>query len=207
MRIVVFGASGMVGTRVLAEASARGHDVVAVSRRDDSRGKVATASVDVRDGVRVRALLGTADVAVSAIRPRPGEEASVPETTTALLDAAAATGTALLLVGGAGPLASPTSPATLVIDDERFVPARWRSSAMASLAQLQVCEGHGAAWTYLSPPAILEPGTRSGVYRRGTTTLLVDDAGRSHISTEDLAVAVLDEVENPGDARHFTVAY
>lgn len=94
-----------------------------------------------------------------------------------------------------------------MIDDEQFVPAQWRSSAVASRAQLQVCESHAAAWTYLSPPAILEPGTRTGVYRRGTTTLLVDDAGRSRISAEDLSVALLDEVENPGDARHFTVAY
>jgi putative NADH-flavin reductase len=204
MRIVVFGATGMVGTRVVDEASGRGHEVVGVSRRDAGHG---AASLDVRDEVRVRALLSTADVVVGAVRPRPGEEANVPETTTALLDAAAATGTALLLVGGAGPLKSPDLSTTLVIDDERFVPAQWRSSAMASLAQLQVCEGHGAAWTYLSPPAILEPGTRTGVYRRGTTTLLVDDAGRSHISAEDLSVAVLDEVENPTGTRHFTVAY
>lgn len=63
----------MVDSRVVSEASARGHDVVAVS----------------------------------AVRPRAGEEASVPETTTALLDAAAETGTVLLLVGGAGPLSSP----------------------------------------------------------------------------------------------------
>jgi putative NADH-flavin reductase len=166
-----------------------------------------TASVDVRDRVQVRELLRTADVAVSAVRPRPGEEAGVPETTAALLDAAAETGTGLLLVGGAGPLASPTSPAKLVIDDQRFVPGQWRSSAVASLAQLQVCEGHEAAWTYLSPPAILEPGVRTGTYRRGTTTLLLDDDGTSRISAEDLAVAVLDEVENPGGVRHFTVAY
>jgi putative NADH-flavin reductase len=50
-------------------------------------------------------------------------------------------------------------------------------------------------------------GTRTGVYRRGATTLLVDEAGRSRISAEDLSVAVLDEVENPGGVRHFTVAY
>lgn len=131
----------------------------------------------------------------------------MPGTTTALLDAAAATGTGMLLVGGAGPLTSPLSPGSLVINDERFVPARWRSSAVASLAQLRVCEAHGAAWTYLSPPAILEPGTRTGTYRRGTTTLLLDDAGRSHISAEDLSAAVLDEVEDPGGVRHFTVAY
>ncbi|GHH66183.1 NAD-dependent epimerase [Promicromonospora soli] len=197
----------MVGTRVVDEASARGHDVVAVSRTGEGRSAVVTASVDVRDRVQVRELLRTADVAVSAVRPRPGEEASVPETTAALLDATAETGTRLLLVGGAGPLTSPASPALLVIDDERYVPPQWRSSAVASLAQLQVCEGHEAAWTYLSPPAILEPGLRTGTYRRGTTMLLVDGTGRSHISAEDLAVAVMDEVENPSGVRHFTVAY
>lgn len=209
MRIVVFGATGMVGTCVVSEASARGHDVVAVSRRGAGQGTatVVTVSVDASDQARVRELLHTADVAVSAVRPRAGEEASVPATTTALLDAAAGTGTALLLVGGAGPLSSPDASDALVIDDERYVPAPWRSSAVASLAQLRACEGHGAAWTYLSPPAVLEPGARTGTYRRGTTTLLVDGAGRSRISAEDLAVAVLDEVENPGDSRHLTVAY
>jgi putative NADH-flavin reductase len=209
MRIVVLGATGMVGTRVVGEASARGHDVVAVSRRSAAPGSVQTRTVsaDVRDLAQIRDILRTADVAISAVRPRPGEEATVPEATTTLLDAAVATGTGVLLVGGAGPLTSPLAPATLVIDDERFVPAGWRSSAVASLAQLQACEAHGAAWTYLSPPAVLEPGTRTGTYRRGTTMLLVDGAGRSHISAEDLAVAVLDEVEQPGAVRHFTVAY
>lgn len=209
MRIVVLGATGMVGTRVVGEASARGHDVVAVSRRSAAPGSVRarTVSADVRDMAQVRDVLRTADVAISAVRPRLGEEATVPEATTALLDAAAATGTGLLLVGGAGPLTSPGAPGKLVIDDERFVPSRWRSSALASLAQLQACEGHGAAWTYLSPPAVLEPGTRTGAYRRGMTTLLVGGDGRSHISAEDLAVAVLDEVEEPDGVRHFTVAY
>jgi putative NADH-flavin reductase len=209
MRIIVFGGTGMVGSRVVSEASARGHDVVAVARRGAGQGAatVATVSVDASDQGRVRELLRTADVAVSAVRPRAGEEAGVPATTTALLDSAAETGTALLLVGGAGPLSIPDGSDVLVIDDERYVPARWRQSAVASVVQFQACEGHRAAWTYLSPPAVLEPGARTGTYRRGTTTLLVDDAGRSRISAEDLAVAVLDEVENPGEARHLTVAY
>ncbi|WP_369374370.1 NAD(P)-dependent oxidoreductase [Promicromonospora sp. Populi] len=223
MRIVTFGATGMVGTRLVSEASGRGHEVVAASRGnagsggrnagyggasgEAGAGAISTVAVDARDQSRVADLLRTADVAISAVRPRPGEEASVPEATRALLDAAAETQTALLLIGGAGPLISALAPATLVLDDERFVPAQWRSSAVASLVQLRVCEGHGAAWTYLSPPAVLEPGIRTGTYRRGTTTLLLDAAGRSRISAEDLAVAALDEVEHPGEARHFTVAY
>lgn len=58
---------------------------------------------------------------------------------------------------------------------------------------------------YLSSPAILEPGNRTGAYRRGTTLLTAAD-GSSQISAEDLAVAALDEVEDPGTERHFTVA-
>ncbi|GAB3116661.1 hypothetical protein GCM10027055_26570 [Janibacter alkaliphilus] len=63
-----------------------------------------------------------------------------------------------------------------------------------------------AAWAYLSPPALLEPGTRTGRYRRGTTTLLTAQDGKSWISAEDLAVAVVDELEQPGADRHITVA-
>lgn len=207
MRIVIFGATGMVGTRLVAEATARGHEVVAVSRGAGPDPAVETVAVDALDRARVEQVLETADVAVSAVRPRPGEEAGVPETTRALLDAAAATGTRLLLVGGAGPLASPTSPGTLVVDDERYVAAAWRASAVASVAQLRACEGHPAAWTYVSPSAELQPGARTGDFRRGTTTLLVDDAGRSRISAEDLAVALVDEAEQPGGERHITVGY
>lgn len=61
-------------------------------------------------------------------------------------------------------------------------------------------------WTYLSPPALLEDGPRTGGYRRGTDTLLTDPDGGSRISAADLAIAVLDEIERPGTDRHWTVA-
>ncbi|WP_408648234.1 NAD(P)-dependent oxidoreductase [Streptomyces gossypiisoli] len=60
---------------------------------------------------------------------------------------------------------------------------------------------------YLSPPALLEPGARTGRYRRGTDSLLTAPDGRSWISAEDLAVAVVDELESPGRERHFTVVH
>ncbi|GAB2884739.1 hypothetical protein GCM10022245_20270 [Streptomyces mayteni] len=75
------------------------------------------------------------------------------------------------------------------------------------LDQVVACRAHSADWAYLSPPALLAPGRRTGTYRRGTTTLLVDAEGVSRVSAEDLAVAVLDELENLGEDRHFTVGY
>ncbi|MGZ3143995.1 NAD(P)-dependent oxidoreductase [Lentzea chajnantorensis] len=204
MKIAVVGAAGMVGAEVVAEAARRGHDVTAVVR---------STVPEVPDGVRVvrgdatdRALmadvLSGVDGVVAATRPRPGQEQSAGPATAALLDAALAAGTRVLVVGGAAPLRSPGGTG-LVLDDDRFVPAHVRPIAAASVRQLEVCRAHAADWVYLSPPALLEPGERTGTYRRGGDEMLT---GPSAISAADLAIAVVDELERPRGDRHFTVA-
>ncbi|WP_432280693.1 hypothetical protein [Streptomyces luomodiensis] len=110
------------------------------------------------------------------------------------------------------PCAAPTTGTgdrdRLVVDNPAYVPAEYRAVALAGVAQLRVCQAHaGADWVYLSPPALLEPGARTGRYRRGTNTLLTAADGRSWISAEDLAVAVVDELETPGPERHITVVH
>ena len=66
-------------------------------------------------------------------------------------------------------------------------------------------------WVYFAPPANLGnmgKGIRTGKYRLGTDTLLVDEKGDSFISVEDYAVAMIDELEQ--EAHHkalFTAAY
>ncbi|WNI32056.1 NAD(P)H-binding protein [Streptomyces sp. ITFR-6] len=208
MNITVFGATGMVGSWLVTEAVSRGHRVTAASRHPHAARSAAVIPVTVDAGApadrRDAALdeaLGTAGAALLAIRPAPGQEDSIAPLTSAVLDAAGRAGVRLLVVGGAGPLRSPRDPGLLVIDDPDHVPA-----AEASSTQLRTCHEHGYGdWTYLSPPALLEPGARTGTYRRGTTTLLTEDDGTSRISAEDLAVAALDEIERPRGERHFTV--
>lgn len=199
MKIAVIGASGMVGSRVVAEAVRRGHDVTPVHRG---------AGPGVRGDAADRELMGNVlsgvDGVVMATRPRPGQEATVGPTTTALLDAALTARTRMIVVGGAAPLRTPGGTG-LVLDDSRYVPTHIRPVAEASVRQLEACLAHQADWVYLSPPALLEPGERVGTYRRGTDELLTDPSGAAWISAEDLAVAVLDELENPGADRHFTV--
>ncbi|MEU1730455.1 NAD(P)H-binding protein [Streptosporangium sp. NPDC020145] len=209
MRIVVVGAAGMVGSRVVSEAVNRGHDLVAVFRRTRpvSPPGVVLVEGDADDSGRMAGLFDGADAVVAATRPVPGREHTVAATTTALLDAAAKAGTRVLVVGGASPLRVPDDPGLLVLDSPRYVPPEIRTIAAASAAQLDACLAHPASWVYLSPPALLEPGTRTGEYRRGTTTLIADADGTSRISAEDLAVAVLDELENPCGDRHLTVGY
>ena len=63
-------------------------------------------------------------------------------------------------------------------------------------------------WVFLSPPTFLEPGERTGRYQLGKDHLLFAPDGRSHISEEDYAVAMVDELERPAHHRErFTVGY
>jgi putative NADH-flavin reductase len=63
-------------------------------------------------------------------------------------------------------------------------------------------------WTFLSPSAEFAPGERTGAFRLGGDQLLVDDNGKSWISMEDFAIAMVDELERPTHGRRrFTVGY
>lgn len=208
MRITVLGATGMAGTAVVNEAPSRSHEVTAVSRRRCHRGgaRLTSRLLDVTDVEGVAGLLTDSDVAVVALRPPAGHESDLARLTTAVLDAASRGRTPLLIIGGAAPLNSPGNPRTLAIDDPTIVPPAWRDVAQASLDQFRACQAHSyKGWVYLSPPAIFAPGGATGSYRRGTTMLLRDARGQSRISPEDLALAVVDELEHPGGEQHITV--
>ncbi|WP_030670316.1 NAD(P)-dependent oxidoreductase [Streptomyces sp. NRRL B-1347] len=210
MRIAVLGAGGMVGSRVIAEAGARGHHLLALSRRPAGDAPdVTPVGVDAGDPDALRAALAgsAADAVVVALRTVPVDQEFLVGATRTVLDSAARLGIRVLVVGGAGALRSPGRAGLLVADDPAYVPAAVTAVAAAGVAQLRTCEAHGGGdWVYLSPPALLEPGDRTGRYRRGTDTLLTGADGRSWISAEDLAVAVVDELESPGPERHITVA-
>ncbi|SOD84602.1 hypothetical protein SAMN06272765_1988 [Streptomyces sp. Ag109_G2-15] len=215
MTIAVLGATGMVGSRVIAEAGARGHQVLALSRKPASEDpNVTPIAVDATDAYAVREALagspsnGAADAVVLSVRTAPVDQEFLVGATRTVLDIAAQLGIRVLVVGGAGTLRSPDDHDLLVADNPAYVPAELRPIAAAGVAQLRTCQAHpGADWAYLSPPALLEPGDRTGRYRRGTDTLLTSADGRSWISAEDLAVAVLDELETPGPERRITVVH
>jgi uncharacterized protein len=211
MRITVFGAGGSVGSCVVAEALSRGHEVVAVVRNPKRAARLPKAATvragDARHLEDVVALSRGQDFVVSATRPPPGSERELVAAAKTLLAGLAQTGVRLLLVGGAASLTVGANGAT-VVDDPKF-PAAFRDLALACVSQLEVCRADDRAnWTYLSPPALLEPGERTGKYRLGRDELLVDATGNSTISVEDFAVALLDEAERPKHPRmRFTVAY
>ncbi|WP_069160895.1 NAD(P)-dependent oxidoreductase [Nocardia altamirensis] len=211
MRITVFGATGDVGSGVVAEALARGHEVVAVVR-DPARAAAVPAAAEVRVGDAANLddvvnLSTGKDLVITATRPPAGQEHELPAVTSVLLKALAHTGVRLLAVGGAATLNVPDTDGLTLHETPDF-PAELRPIALACAAQLALYRAETTAdWTYLSPPALLVPGTRTGTYRSGTDDLLTAPDGTSTISMEDLAVALLDEAETPAHPRtRFTVA-
>ncbi|WP_129668051.1 NAD(P)-dependent oxidoreductase [Phytoactinopolyspora endophytica] len=212
MRITVFGATGNVGRRVVTEALARGHEVTAVIR-NPARAHEVPAEATVRVGNAdqiddVTELSAGQDLVISATRPVAGEDDALVATARSLLAGLARTNVRLLLVGGAGNLTVPSN-GKLAVDDPNIVPPAWRGIAQACVQQFEAVRTETTVdWAYLSPPAMLEPGERTGHYRTGTDELLFDTDGTSRISMEDFAIALLDEAERPKHHRsRFTVGY
>lgn len=209
MKISVLGATGMAGSAIVTEAHTRGHHVTALSRNPTpgpNCERLVAQVADVADTDSLGPTLANADAVVLTIRLALGDESRLAPLTRGVLDTAAQHNTRVLVVGGAAPLRSPSHPDRLLIEDIEYVPEAWRTIAQASLDQFDVCQEHPyKGWVYLSPPAALESGEGTGRYRRGTTTLLTDANGTSRIVAPDLAIAVIDELENPGNDQHFTV--
>ncbi|MDQ3788380.1 MAG: NAD(P)H-binding protein, partial [Actinomycetota bacterium] len=129
MRITVFGATGAVGREVVAEASARGHDVLAASR---------STGVDATDPAHVARLAAGQDVVISATRPQPGHEPQLVAVARALFAGLRGSGVRLLLVGGAATLRRPDG---VLVQDAPDFPAELLPIANACADQLAVCQG------------------------------------------------------------------
>ena len=213
MNIIVFGARGDVGSRIVSEALARNHSVTAVVRNKSQiealPPSVTPQVADVQDTDFVAKLMIGFDLAISAVRPSDGQEELLVELTRSVLDASAKSGVRTLIVGGAASLKVPGLDGDTVLTAPGFLPEEVVPIAKACQAQFELCDAKtDADWTYLCPPAMLTPGERSGQYRTGTDALVVDGDGNSAIAMEDFAVAMIDEAETANHrGQRFTVAY
>ena len=178
------------------------------ARIEGSQPHLATAKGDVLDPESVAAAVAGHDAVISAVGPRPGDDPGiVAEAARPLLDGVRRAGVRrLLVVGGAGSLE--VAPGVQLIDSPTF-PAEWKPVAQAHRDELAIYRRNtDLDWSYLSPAGLIGPGTRTGKYRVGADQLLTDAEGKSTISMEDFAVALLDELEHPAHIRQrFTVAY
>jgi putative NADH-flavin reductase len=212
MRIIVFGANGRVGSRVVAEALQRGHEVTAVVRDPENHSLqgdgLSVIAGDATDAASVAEVAAGHDLAVSAVGPGSTNDLeTVPAAARALLDGLSRAGVQRLIsVGGGGSLEA--APGVRVLDTPEFNDA-WKPGSLKQAEALDIFRDAttDVDWCYLSPPFMLAPGERTGTYRLGEDRLLVGEDGKSEISMEDFAVALLDEAENAQHVRRrFTVA-
>lgn len=203
MKIAIIGATGQVGSRILAEALRRGHTVTAIARgaaRKAAAAGVTAVSLDITDSAALARALAGNDAVVSAVR----FISTPPEVLIKPIKAAGVK--RWFIVGGAGSLE--VAPGKALVDAPGF-PELYKAEASAGRDFLNAIRGEQELeWTFLSPSAVLAPGTRTGKFRVGADQLLTAPNGDSSISIEDYAIAVIDELENPRHIRQrFTVGY
>ena len=192
MKIALFGATGMVGSRIAAEATARGHQVTSLSR---------STGGDLADASAVRTAAADHHVVVSATGPSRTGDPHEPwlDAVSTLIDNAG--DARVLFVGGAGSLLTPDG--TRLLDTDGF-PPEYLGEATTGAAALDLFRAapDSVDWTFVSPAPAIAPGERTGSY----ATSLDTPAG-DFISAEDYAVVLVDEIEEPRHRRQrFTAA-
>ena len=214
MKIALIGATGFVGTPLLAELLSRNHQVTVLARNPGKLAPQAGLTVvaaDALDAAQVATAVAGHDAVVSAYNPgwtEPQIHDLFLQGCAAIVEGVKRAGLKrLLMVGGAGSLF--VAPGLQLVDTPPF-PAEYKQGALAAREALNRLKLESSLdWTFLSPPIALAPGVRTGEYRSGLDDLLpgVGDAPAG-ISVEDLAVAIVDEMEVPTHIKkRFTVAH
>jgi putative NADH-flavin reductase len=212
MKLALIGATGFVGKAVLNEALQRGYDVTAIARQpkaDVESPQLTLKTADVYNVDELTEALKGNDAVVNAFNAgwtNPNLYNDFIKGSEAIQQATKQAGVKrLLVVGGAGSL---YIAGQQLVDSPQF-PAEWKAGATAARDYLNIIKKEeDLDWTFLSPAINLHPGTRTGVYRTGTDEPVFNDKHEHEISVEDLAVAILDELENNQFVkRRFTVGY
>ena len=210
LKIALFGATGMIGSRIAAEALARGHEVTAITRKPGQGGslpQLKTIAGDLFDAAQSATQIAGFDAIASAYGPGRDEPSKVVEAAQSLVALARASGVKrLVAVGGAGSLQ--IAPGKQLVDTAGF-PEAYKAVALAHREALGLYRTVADVdWTFFAPAAMIAPGQKTGVFRTGVDSLIVDADGNSKISAEDYAVAFVDEIEQGRYIRQIaTVAY
>jgi putative NADH-flavin reductase len=180
----------MIGSRIVSELSERGEEVIGAGR---------STGTDVTDADAVAKAVSGADAVVCAVSTRDVEY-TLADVGRSLVEGVRRTGVKrLVVVGGAASLE--VAPGVRLIDTPEF-PDEYRGEALQAIEALDFYRTvEDADWTYVSPPAMIQPGERTGQYRLGGDELLVDEGGNSAISAEDYAIAIADLVQQGGHVR------
>lgn len=213
--VVLIGASGFVGSAILKELLTRGHKVTAIVRNPQKilvkNSNLTVIKADVSDINALTNACKGKDAIISAYNPgwtNPNIYEETLRNYPLILDAVKQSGVKrLLCVGGAGTLFC--APGLRVVDSG-VIPATIMGG-VKSLGEFYLNTLRNEKdidWIFFSPAGTLEAGKRTGKFRLGKDNIIVDEKGNSHISVEDYAMAMVDELEIPKHHyERFTIGY
>jgi putative NADH-flavin reductase len=217
MKVALIGATGFVGSQVLKELVLRGHETIAIARNTakipTENGLVTAVSADVLKPEEVAAAVSGVDAVISTYNPgwtNPNIYNEFLQGAQAIQEGIKQTDVKrYLIVGGAGSLY--VKPGVQLIDTPHF-PEEYKPGASAAREYLDILKQETELdWTFLSPAIEMHPGTsgvKKGTYRKNLEEPVFDENHKSIISVEDLAVAIVDEIEQGNHIKQrFTVAY
>lgn len=203
MKIALIGATGFAGSKILAEALDRDHKVTGIVRNTEKLKKhpnLTPQKGDANDAGSLSKLLAGHDVVISSVHFSASDYKTLA---TAVKESGVKR---WIVVGGAGSLE--VAPGMALITTPEF-PEAYKKEAQMGYDFLQALKKETALdWTFISPSAEFVDGDKTESFRLGHDQLLVDEDGRSWISTDDFAVAMINEVEYPQHVKQrFTVGY
>jgi uncharacterized protein len=203
MSVAHVGATGKVGSKILAELLRRGHQVTVISRTPDTAAadkRVKTAAGDITQPTALAKLLAGHDAIISSAPFLPGSSAGLLQ---AVIDSKVKR---YIAVGGAGSLE--IAPGKLLKDSGK-IPPEWMPAVNEATELLKLLRANETLdWTFFSPAALIGPGERTGKFRLGGDQLITTADGKSSISYDDYAIALVDELEKPRHIRkRFTIGY
>ncbi len=216
-RIVVYGASGRVGSRIVDEALQRGLHVTGVIHRTPlavTHENLSTVKGDILDAKSIAQIMvghhAVINAAGGAAKDDDPQQSLALLGAKALVEAARAVGDEaprIIFVGGASTLEA--EPGVSFLDQMDPPPGPLAARLRGHLLALQYFRTvTDVKWTVATPPPSFAPGLRTGKFRFGEDTPVEDAQGESRISMEDFAAAVLDELAAAKYVgRRFTVAY
>jgi putative NADH-flavin reductase len=215
MKVALIGASGFVGTAVLNELLQKGHQVTAIVRNPEKLQAKPGLTIVKADATNVDELAEAVkgnDAVINTFNAgwtNPNLYDDFLNGSKTIQAGVKKSGIKrLLVVGGAG---------SLFIDGKQLVdspefPAEYKAGATAARDYLnEIKKETELDWVFLSPAIEMHPGTsgvRKGTYRKGNESPVFNTEGRSILSVEDLALVIVDEIEQHNHSRErFTAAY
>ena len=213
--VLLIGATGFVGSAVLNELVSRGHKVTAVVRNIEKLAKsdlVDAVKEDVTNVDAIAKLAEGKDAIISAYNPgwtNPDIATLITENYPKILEAAKKSGVErLLIIGGAGTLFC--APGLRVVDSGA-IPAEIMGGVrpLGDFYLNTLMNENDIDWVFFSPAGVFDQeGKKTGNYRLGKDDLIVDAEGNSHISVQDYADAMVNELEKPAHHKErFTIGY